>query len=147
MGQYRCLHFRIEELVSKSLHEGRGDLAWELFDIATLRVIDELWEHFGVPVTINNWLWGADLENCGYRPASYYTRPSLSQHQFGKAFDLHFKGLDAEDVRREIIYRRKFSNKFLSIGGLETGVSWVHMDTRNTNRGQNVNGGIFLFGK
>jgi len=145
MPQYKCLNFKLEELVPRELFAKYGTACWELFDSNALRTIDELREYFGVSVTINNWVWGGKLENCGFRTPDYYKEFSRSQHLYGRAFDLHFAGMSAEDVRQEIVYRRKFANKFIHIGGMELDVDWVHIDTRNTDKGRPESGGIFLF--
>lgn len=137
---YKPEYFKLEELVSPEIYKLRGVKAWELFDPNALKMIDEIREFFGVPVTINNWSFGGQYKYSGFREDEYYkVKGSLSQHRFGRAFDMKFKGISSEKVR-EIILEYREKGKFKLIGAMEKNVSWLHVDTR-----QHAEEGIFLF--
>ena len=129
---YKCKHFLIEELVPPQVFKDRGQKAWQLLDDRMLMTIDRLREKYG-SMTINSWKWGGDREWSGLRTSDspYYSK--YSQHSFGKAFDIIFKNVTAEKVRQDILANPdKF--EFEYINSLELGVSWLHIDSRNSNR-------------
>jgi hypothetical protein len=54
----------------------------------------------------------------------------MSQHRFGRGFDLDVEGLHPDEVRGVI--RVNASNRhFMHINCLEENVNWVHFDCRN----------------
>jgi hypothetical protein len=136
-------NFRIEELVSKDIFINRGDRAWELFTPEILQTLDELRNLFEAPITVNNWLWNGGLHYRGFRPISYYEgKNSLSQHIRGNAVDFDVKGLNAEQAREKIINWKK-ANQLKKLTAMELGVSWVHVDCRQSDRLNKY--GLFLF--
>lgn len=129
---YTTKWFKIQELVSPQAYKDRGDKAWQLLDDRMLMTIDRLREKYG-SMTINNWSYGGDREWSGLRTpdSPYYSK--YSQHSFGKAFDIIFKHVTAEQVRQDILANPdKF--EFEYINSLELGVSWLHIDSRNSTR-------------
>jgi len=125
---YQCKHFKIQELVPPHIYDKRGDKAWELLDERALITLDHLRDHFGVAITINNWLWGGDRKWSGLRTPDSPHYSETSQHSYGRAFDCLFQGLDTQTVRTEIINNKDI---FGFITGIELGVSWLHFDCRN----------------
>jgi len=130
--QYRCKHFIIEELVPPAIYAKRGQKAWELLDVRMLKTIDMLRDRYG-QMTINNWKWQGSREWSGLRSPNspYYSQ--YSQHTYGRAADIIFKDTTAEAVRTDI-QANKDDHEFKYINAIELGVSWLHMDVRNTNR-------------
>ena len=125
---YICKHFDIFELVPESIYKSRGQKAWELLDDRLLVTIDALRGHFG-STTINDYKFGGRRQWSGLRtPDSPWYSPT-SQHSFGRAVDLIFKDITAEEARKEIIRQRE--KLFSHITGMELNVSWVHIDIRN----------------
>ena len=120
-------HFRLEELVNKEFFNTYGEKAWLVFDNRILRLADALRDIYG-PCTINNWLWDGDLQYCGFRENDSIGA-ELSQHKFGRALDLHFHNITAEEVRKDIL-AKKFE-LWEDIKGMEKDVSWLHIDVRN----------------
>jgi hypothetical protein len=53
-------------------------------------------------------------------------------HRLGQAFDLDFEGLTAEDMRQSIreLYRADRHRWVYKIRRIETGVSWLHVDSK-----------------
>ena len=129
---YKCKHFIIEELVSSQTFKDRGDKAWQLLDDRILITLDRLREKYG-SMTVNNWKWGGDREWSGLRTAesSYFSK--YSQHSFGRAVDVIFKDVTAEEVRQEFL-ANKDDEAFEFINSTELGVSWLHIDCRNVER-------------
>lgn len=111
-----------------------------LFDINALRTIDRLRSHFG-PLTINDWMWGGDFQESGFREWDTETGATLSQHKFGRAFDCKFKNVTAEEVREDMRKHNMFQapqaimkarpSRYAHIRRIESfkRMSWFHFDT------------------
>ncbi len=99
-----------------------------LIDDRILRTMDAIREHYGKPVTINNWFWGGQYKERGLRSMTTTTGAKYSQHKFGRAVDFHIVGIPAETIRNDI---RK--GLFPLITCIEKDVNWVHIDVRNEN--------------
>lgn len=129
-------YFKIQELVSKKVYKKYGEKSWEFIDTRLIKVIDLLREHFNKPITINDWLWGGNLQQRGLRANKdelvankndYY----ISQHCLGKAVDFNVKGMTAQEVYQEIL---KNKDKFYLISRIENikdTPTWVHIDVAN----------------
>lgn len=129
---YKCRHFKIHELVPPAIFKKWGEKAWQFLDENALRQLDLLRDVYG-SMTINNYYWGGDRQWSGLRTpdSPYYS--VTSQHTYGKAFDIIFKKISAEEVRSDILENHDHVN-YSYIMSFEAGVSWLHFDTRNCNR-------------
>jgi hypothetical protein len=127
---YKPKYFKPWELVDKTTYELFGDDVWFLFRPEMLMSLDNIREHFGKPVTVNNWKEGGKIDSGGFRTNTDPTGAKYSQHRFGNAADCHFQDLNADEVRAEII-KNKDAESFKFITCLEVGVTWVHFDCRN----------------
>ena len=130
--QYKCKYFIIEELVDPETYKKRGDRAWELLDYRMLVTIDRLREKYG-KMTINNWKWGKDRMWSGLRTPESAWYSQYSQHTYGRAADIIFHDITAEEVRQDIIANPD-DPAFEFINSIELGTSWLHADVRNTNK-------------
>ena len=129
---YTCEFFQLRELVPQKVFERRGAKAWELLDERLLFAIDRLRGKYG-RMTINNWHWGGDRMWSGLRtPGSPFYSPT-SQHSFGRAADILFSDIAAEDVRKDI-QANPNSPEFDLINAVEIEVPWLHIDVRNCER-------------
>lgn len=134
---YQCKRFEIYELIPKELYDMLGQnswLAWGMFDENLLRGIDWLADRYSPkdPVTINNWYWGGAFNQSGLRTAgSKYYSPT-SQHSIGKAGDLKFKTITAEEIREDL---RQLKYVPL-ITRVELDVDWLHVDTKHTGKNE-----------
>ena len=134
-------YFKIEELVPKDTFEKYGDDCWKYFTDNSLRMLDGVREFFEKPVTVNNWLWGGNLQYRGYRPPDCPIGAPFSYHKSGRAFDFDVKGMSAEEVRRHILDNQD-DLLLIWIERMEKDVSWVHVDTGSLPTGK---GRIYLF--
>ena len=129
---YRCRHFTLEELLPKQFFEefypARGESLWQIFRPIALVTIDQLRDAYGKMV-INNWKWGGNLQFCGYRPPTCGVGSLLSQHRFANAFDLHPQEVGIDIIREDIL-----NGQWPTVRGLELGVSWLHVDFRNSEK-------------
>lgn len=127
---YICKSFRIEELVSEKTYSDRGVRAWQMFDDKILITIDAIKARFPQgSMTINNWLWSGDRQYSGYREPGSPWYSQYSMHSFGKAMDSVFSDYDTEEVRTYVLNNPE---EFSYVTGIEMGVSWLHVDCRNS---------------
>jgi hypothetical protein len=110
-----------------------------LFDERLLITMDRLREQFGA-MEANTWGWGGRHCFRGFRLPSCRIGAELSQHRFGRAVDLMPLDSTVGSIRQEILWKPN-SPRFQYIGGLELGVSWLHIDVR----GRRIEGEITLF--
>jgi len=134
-------YFKVQEFIDKSTYEKYGDYSLRFMDMRIIITADKIREYFGKRMTINNWLWKKNREWSGLRTAKSPYYSPYSQHSFGRAIDFLIEGVDANEVREEII-KHPWHDAFKYITTLEDDVSWVHADTRAYDKNKN---GIFLF--
>lgn len=130
-------HFKAQELVPPSVYNVRGDKSIQLFDTNALKLIDWLRDRYG-STTINDWSWGGNFSQSGLRTVEFYGsdesyHKSFSQHKYGRAFDLKFKDVSAEEIRTDLKAMWELQGLGFPIT-LEDDVSWVHVDTRPQNK-------------
>lgn len=131
----KCKHFIIEELVPPAVFKKRGQKAWQLIDPRLVETLDAIKARFPRgTMTINNWKWGGDRTQSGLRTFRFYKllqsfKNSFSQHKYGRAIDAIFSDYGINHVRNYIIAH---PNEFPHIKGIELGVSWLHIDVRNS---------------
>lgn len=132
----KCKYFKIYELVDKPTFEKYGEKSWEFFDPKTLSALDHLRHTFG-PATVNDWKSGGQYKNSGLRTPECTEGASMSQHRFGRAFDVKFKNVSAEEVRQAI--KKDMFTWISYINRIENNVSWFHFDNANVNGIQFIN--------
>lgn len=115
-----------------------GDNALYVIDIDLLHSVDLICDHLQATVIVNDYRKGGKFQYRGYRPQSCNIGAQKSQHKTGHALDCTFyrdgKEMPAETVRREIMLN---NDKFYSlITRMEHGVSWVHIDNKETTAGR-----------
>lgn len=122
-------HFKIHELVSKSIYDKKGEEAWRYVPSDLITAIDTIKERFPKgTMTINNYVWGGNRYWSGLRTSdSKYFSPT-SMHSFMMAVDAVFSEYTADEVRADILEN---PSVYPTIKGLELNVSWVHLDIRN----------------
>jgi len=128
-------YFKIEELVSPAIVKlAHEDVLWGLLDDKLLQTIDKLKEKFNDgSMSINNYLWSGNRSQSGLRTkdSKYYSE--RSQHSVGKAIDCIFSRYNVDDIRNYILDN---PDEFPFIGGVELGVSWLHIDVRPRRNGK-----------
>jgi len=123
-------HFKIYELVSRDFYNKKGEDAWWYICSKLITTIDVLKRYFPKgTISINTWYWNGNRMWSGLREegSKYYSGTSF--HSFGKAVDCIFSDYTTEEVRQFIIDNPE---KFPYVKGIELGVSWLHIDTRNS---------------
>ena len=123
-------YFKIHELVPPALYKKRGEKAWLLIDSRLIEMIDKIKEKFPKgSMSINDYHWRGKRLWSGIRTSDspYYSNSSL--HSYGKAIDAVFSEYNVEEIRQYIIDN---PDEFPYIKGIETNISWLHIDVRNS---------------
>lgn len=128
---YKTEYFQLAELLPKEFYadEKASDNRWWLFDQKALWTLDRLRERFG-KCYVNNWPFGGANQWGGWRPFDCKIGAVFSQHKFGRAFDVKFEIVRAEEVRQDI-REHPLEYAYQYITCIEKDVSWLHFDTRN----------------
>lgn len=126
---YVPTYIKAYELVDKNLYDALGDEVFKLFDPNLLRDADLLREKYGA-ITINTWFGGGSLSWRGYRYIFCSIFSKTSQHSFGKALDCNFANATPDEIRKDI---KSGKTKLNHITRIEDDVSWLHIDTKDTN--------------
>jgi|AntDeeMinimDraft_6_1070357.scaffolds.fasta_scaffold18276_1 hypothetical protein len=141
---YRCKHFRVEELVPPRVFNRWGIQSWWFIDQELCQTIDEIRELFGTPITINNWLWGGNFSQSGYRDDSSEYYNEFSAHSFGKAADMKIRNIQSDVAIQMIIdWKKEGKLKYLTRIELATD-GWVHVDVFNA-KPNDTNKNLYVF--
>lgn len=108
-----------------------------LLSDALLETCDEVRDLLGVPCGINDYAMHGARQWCGYRSPECKIGAPKSFHRLGMAADLHPHGMTADEARRRI-REAVADGKLPYLGGIETGVSWLHIDVRPRKNGKVV---------
>ncbi len=122
-------HFHIEEIMPPPWGGVPALPALWYFDKRILETADMMRERYG-KAYINNWNWGGKNRWGGWRPFDCEIGSMWSQHKFGRALDIKFADVTAEEVRDELRRHGRASRTFRHITTVENKVSWVHIDCR-----------------
>ena len=128
-------HFKIHELVPLELYNlVNEEVLWRMIPDELIITIDSIKEkfHHGT-CTINSYHFGGDRGFSGLRMTNSPYYSETSQHSLFKAVDMVFSSYDSKTVREAIL---EHPEEFEHIGGLEMGVSWVHLDIRPRTKGK-----------
>lgn len=139
VNMYQCKYFKIQELVSSIVYKVWQEKAWMFFDDAAKKDLDLIRERYGCPITINNWLWGGTLEQCGLRSnkdkmVANKKTLYLSAHTMGKAFDLHAGNGNHRrlyNLLQEMIKNKELSY-FKRLENFNNTFTYVHIDSYDT---------------
>jgi hypothetical protein len=138
-------YFAIKELIYPELYEkyrklGMENLLWRCLDMDVVESANRIREFVNSPITVNN---GSRFTLSGLRPFNTRVGAKLSQHKFGRALDLKFRGnYTPESLRRymrdigcfEPGFLKRTDHEaypFLLIKRIEwiPHMGWFHMDT------------------
>jgi hypothetical protein len=127
MRSYRPRHFLVEEFLPPDLYNQFGERGlYLLMDPRILWTMDALRDHFGVPITVNNYHSGGQFQQRGFR-SDLSVGALLSQHRYGRACDFDIKGIFAEKFRQTAA-AGELTEPLKYITRIEAGVHWCHID-------------------
>jgi len=135
----KAKYFKLHELVCKHIYDKYSEKAWQFLDPRLIITIDWIREYIDKPIYINNYYWNGNQTQSGIRcnicnlvkSKTDKGQVYMSAHIEGQAVDFSVKGMTAEAVRNWLVVQElPYPIR------LEAGVTWVHLDVRNT--GQKV---------
>ncbi len=131
-------HFKIHELVPLELYNlVHEEVLWRMIPKELIETIDLIKEKFPRGTcTINSYLFGGTRGFSGLRLKGRPYYSETSQHSLFKAVDMVFSDYTSKEVREFILAN---SDLFEYIGGLELGISWVHLDLRDRTKEGKIN--------
>ena len=123
-------YFNLNELVCPHVIEKYGKRSWQFLDSRLIYTIDTFRERIGKRIFVNT----GDLTQRGLRCTQCDIVKAkieagelyLSAHVLGKAVDFNVEDMDSDEVR---LWIAKRPGLFPYSIRLETGISWVHIDT------------------
>ena len=141
-------NFIVQEFMFPTRYRQYGDSSIIFLDQRLVMVTQAIRDHFGVPVTVNNWhsseyykVNGVLIKTppkdviyteSGLRPFNTPTGASKSDHKYGRAADLKVLGIHPEEVRQFL--RNNFSEySKMGLTAIEKNTpTWVHISVRFT---------------
>lgn len=125
-------HIDLRELIPPETWNDYGDSAVRFIDDRIPTLLEKIRSLCGgKPMIINSWSYGGKFKYRGFRPVSCKIGAVKSQHRIGKAIDFDIKGMTAEQVRG-VLRLNQIELMKLGLTRIETGVSWVHIDLKET---------------
>lgn len=126
-------YFRVEEFVCKHVYNRFKEQSWQFLDEKLLDVVVFIREGLGLPMYINNWVWGGNKDERGLRcnvcdivkTKTMKNEVYMSAHPFGKAVDFNVKGMTVQEVRDWLWEHR---NELPHPIRVEKDVTWNHVD-------------------
>ena len=122
-------YFDIKEITCDHVYDRFGEDAWRFFDPRLLKVMEWIRLKLNRRIIINSRSRGLTQRGLRCNMCSLVaekTRPYLSAHVLGMAFDFDVEGMLAEEVRKWIEANKRDLPYPVR---LESNVSWVHLDT------------------
>ena len=128
---YEPKHLIMQEIVPRDLYDMFKEPAqlFAVFDEQVLMGADWLRNRYGT-MTCNNWHIGGDFNWSGFRTVGSPHYSAGSMHSVGKALDLKFSKSSAEEIRADL----RTLEYVPHITRIEDGVTWLHIDTKTTNK-------------
>lgn len=132
--------FDIKELVCPDVYNRDGEAAWRYFRPVLIDFLDWFREEIKRPVYVNNWKWGGDKTQRGYRCnlcniVKSKEKLYVSAHMLGAGLDFNVEGMEPNEVREWLhnnIHRFfGFWHKYKPKCRLESSrlaPTWVHID-------------------
>ena len=133
MSRYKVSeNFYLDEFIHPTVYKKFGKKSRWFIDERLITLIQYIRDRTDKPITINTWYDGGRFKERGLRNPNTSTGAKYSQHKFGKALDFTVQDMTAEEVRELILGEWKGDLIELGLTAIEAGVSWVHIDVRNT---------------
>jgi hypothetical protein len=129
-------NFSLHEFIPQELYsrvekqELTEFVAVGLINPLVYQFIFEFRELIGKSIRVNDWMYGGEFNNRGYRLPSWGGDKNLSQHKNGNAIDFDTPNAYTPQELRKIIVDNQDKWPFLSF--IEVDINWVHVDFRYT---------------
>lgn len=136
----KCKNFDIRELVCPDVYNRDGKEAWRYFRPVLLDFLDWFRDSISRPVYINNWHWGGNKSQRGYRCnrcalVAGKKRLYVSAHMLGAGVDFNVKNMTPNQVRKwlhehvaDFFAKHPQYNKKCRLESARLAPTWVHID-------------------
>ena len=134
MQYAKSRYFKIEELMPPDVFKRYGEQCWMFLNPLLILSIDALRELYNDTITVNDYLWGGNYTESGFRPSWSKTGGWLSQHRLGNAIDAKGRNKSKEEADRLRTLILSNRDKLPHITAIEDGriaTTWAHLDVRN----------------
>ena len=125
-------YFELHELVDKPTWERLGNKSIWMLNPTAVKGLIALRKELNSPMTVNNYFWGGNLSNRGYRSIYSTVGGKFSQHRVGNAWDINVKGMTPDQVYDYILENYKAFG-ITTIEHKSFTQTWTHIDFRKTN--------------
>ena len=130
-------YFKIQELVPRSIYLRYGlSQSWNFVNKRAFENLYAFRCYIGHRMIINNFFAGGNRDWCALRTPDSPDYHAMSQHTMSNAYDIVSPTITPEELQDFV----KKNYKRFNIGGLEIGVSWLHIDWR-----YNLHGSLTIF--
>ena len=123
-------NFYAHELLAPEYFTPGLDPTWYITEFL-YKVPQQLRDHFGKTVTINNWADGGSFKYRGFRPFGCGVGAEKGMHYIGLAIDINIDGLTQEEILNEVVKNRQKFPLLTSYEDLGFTKGWNHFDGRN----------------
>lgn len=126
-------HFFLDELVHPDIYKRWGARALQFLDYRMIQGISYIERETGLKVTVNNWIDGGPLQNRGLRPFNSPTGAAMSQHKFGRAYDVNVATMTPAELNAWLtdLNRSAYLIEMGMITTIESDTpTWTHLDNR-----------------
>lgn len=125
-------NFYLHEFIDPDILKWYGDIALGFIDNRIVDIAQFFRDRYGKPIVINGEFCGVTFTESGLRKFNTKTGALMSQHKAGRAIDIKFDGMVADEVRVDIINNyEKFRAKGVTVVEKNTD-TWIHVDCRFT---------------
>jgi len=125
-------YFDLREFIPKDIYEINGEDSINLIDKRCIYAAYAFRIEFGT-ISINDWLYGGDVNFRGYRPENCPIGVKRSMHKKGQAVDLVFLDTSIESVKRAVQRDNYYWRYVVGITRIELGTPHLHIDFKETN--------------
>lgn len=133
-------YFSTKELVDEEVYSILGDNAIKLIDDKLIETIDVIRDILNVPLICNNWHWGGNRDQCGYRSIKCNIGAPKSFHKRGMAVDLISVKMSAKDMRDKLEQNKHLLPHPIRIEKWDDNgeIPWLHVDVSANTHGQKI---------
>lgn len=129
-------HFKVYEIVSKSVYDKYGENALKFFDARLIELIDIVREILNVPLVCNDWKNGGKIQQRGFREnTSQIVKDKtikgvmyISAHSIGKGIDFISPKMTAEEMRNRLISNANKLPFKIRMESDKSAPTWLHID-------------------
>jgi hypothetical protein len=129
--------FIVQEFVPKEVYDVFGLKSAWFIDIRIVYICQFLRDYICKQLTVNDWYFGGNYNNSGFRKSDTTIGAVMSQHKYGRAVDIKIEGLTPQEIEFTVV-NQWIELRRLGLSTMEKidkTPTWVHLDVRYTGMG------------